>query len=90
MIVNVSEAKTHLSELIDRVCHGEKVVIAKNNVPIADLVPHRSSGKRKLGFLEGELDVPDEVFLEADEEVEDMFYGDDNRSESGAEHQVDE
>ena len=90
MIVNVSVAKTRLSELIDRVTHGEKVVIAEDNVPIADLVPHRSGGKRKLGFLKGELDVSDEVFLEADEEVENMFYEDDDRSKSGAEHQVDE
>ena len=80
MIVNVSEAKTRLSELIDRVTHGEKVVIAEDNVPIADLVPHRSGGKRKLGSLKGELEVPDEVFLEADEEVENMFYGDDKRA----------
>ena len=90
MIVNLSEAKTRLSELIDRVSHGEKMVIAEDNVPIADLVPHRSSGKRELGFLKGELDVPDEVFLEADEDVENMFHEDDDRSKSGAEHQVDE
>ena len=79
MMVNISEAKRRLSELVDRVSQGEKVVIAKDNVPIADLVPHRSGGKRKLGILKDELDVPDEVFLEADEEVENMFYEDDDR-----------
>ena len=42
MMVNISEAKAHLSNLIDRVYHGEKVVIAKNNLPIADLVPHHT------------------------------------------------
>jgi len=78
MMVNISEAKAHLSKLIDRVYHGEKVVIAKNNLPIADLVPHRPGGKRKLGFLAGELDVPDRVFFDVDEEIENMFYGDDD------------
>ena len=90
MMVNISEAKGRLSELVDRVSHGEKVVISRDNVPIADLVPHQSDGKRNLGFLEGDLDVPDQVFLEADQEVENMFYEDDDRAESGAEHQVDE
>ena len=77
VVVNVPEARVHLSELIDRVHNGEKVVIAKSNVPIADLIPHQSGGKRKLGFLKGELDAPDQVLLDADEEIEDMFYGDD-------------
>jgi len=45
MIINVSEAKTHLSKLIDKVCLGEKVVIAKNNLPLVELVIHKS----KLG-----------------------------------------
>lgn len=74
MIVNISEAKAQLSKLIDRVYHGEKVVIAKNNLPIADLVPHKPEGKRKLGQLKGKLRVPDDL-LERDPEVEAMFYG---------------
>ena len=40
MIFNVSEAKAKLSQLIDRPYHGEQVVIAKNNLPIADIVIH--------------------------------------------------
>ncbi len=79
-MVDISEAKAHLSKLMDRVCHGEKVAIAKNGLPIADLVPHRPGGKRKLGFIKGKLDVPDRVILEADEEIENMFHGDDDRN----------
>lgn len=52
MIINVSEAKTNLSKLLDRVYHGEKIVIAKNNIPIADLVAHKPTGKRKLGLCQ--------------------------------------
>ena len=75
MIVNVSEAKTNLSKLIDMVHHGEEVVIAKNNLPLVDLVIHKPRGKRKLGILAGKLAVPDD-FLEEDQEINDMFYGD--------------
>ena len=74
MIVNVSEAKTNLSKLIDMVYHGEKVVIAKNNLPMVDLVIHKPRGKRKLGLLSGSFEVP-ESFLEEDDEINAMFYG---------------
>ncbi len=74
MIVNISEAKAQLSKLIDRVYHGEKVVIAKNNLPIADLVVHRPAGKRTLGLLRGKLELPDDL-LDEDTDINDMFYG---------------
>jgi prevent-host-death family protein len=76
MIINISEAKTNLSKLIDMVYHGETVVIAKNNLPIADLVKHKPTGKRKLGLLKGKVSVP-EGFIEEEKEINEMFYGDD-------------
>ena len=75
MVVNTSEAKAQLSRLIDLVYHGEKVVIAKHNLPIAELVPHIPQGKRKLGILRGKLEVPDQALFGSDEEIEAMFYG---------------
>jgi len=75
MIINVSEAKAKLSQLIDMVYHGEKVVIAKNNLPIADLVIHQPTGVRKLGLLQDKIDI-DDAFLEEDEDINAMFYGD--------------
>ena len=75
MIVNISEAKTNLSKLIDMVYHGEKVVIAKNNLPIADLVIHKPNGKRKLGLLKDKVTIPDDIMKE-DDEINEMFYGD--------------
>ena len=74
MIVNVSEAKTNLSKLIDMVYHGEKVVIAKHNLPVADLVIHKPTGKRKLGLLAGKFTVPDD-FSEENHDINEMFYG---------------
>lgn len=76
MIINVSEAKAKLSQLIDMVYHGEKVVIAKNNLPIVDLVIHQPTGVRKLGLLKGKIEIPDS-FLDEDDEINAMFYGED-------------
>lgn len=73
MIVNVSEAKARLSSLLDRVYHGERVTIAKNNLPIADLVKHQPRGRRRLGLLRGKIVVP-EHFTDEDPEVNELFY----------------
>ncbi len=75
MQVNISEAKTNLSQLVDRAYHGEKVVISKNNLPLVDLVPHQQEKSRTLGVLTGKFSVPDELF-EDDPEINEMFYGD--------------
>lgn len=75
MIVNVSDAKANLSKLIDMVYHGEEVIIAKNNLPLVDLVVHKPKGKRKLGILSGQFSVPED-FHEETQEINEMFYGD--------------
>ena len=72
MIVNISEAKTNLSKLIDMVYNGQKVVIAKNNLPIADLVIHKPAGKRKLGLMKVKIDVPAD-FTDEDDHINEMF-----------------
>jgi len=74
MIVNVSEAKAKLSKLIDMAYQGEEVIIAKNNLPLVKLVPHKIKSKRKLGQMKGQIIIPDD-FLEEDEELNAMFYG---------------
>lgn len=73
-IVNISEAKTSLSKLIALVYRGEKVVIAKNKLPLVDLVVHKPEGKRKLGLLAGKFDPPDSI-MDEDTEITAMFYG---------------
>ena len=75
-IFNISEAKTNLSKLVALVYRGEKVVIAKNNLPLVDLVVHKPEGKRKLGLLAGKLTVPENI-MEEDAEINSMFYGND-------------
>jgi len=76
MIINISEAKTQLSKLVDMVYHGEKVVIAKNNTPLVDLVPHRPEGKRQLGVLKSQITISDDFDAE-DPDINEMFYGSD-------------
>jgi antitoxin (DNA-binding transcriptional repressor) of toxin-antitoxin stability system len=73
MIVNIAEAKTNLSKLVDMVYHGEKVVIAKNNLPIVDLVINQPTSERKLGLLAGKFATPDD-FINEDVQMNDMFY----------------
>jgi prevent-host-death family protein len=58
-IVNVHEAKTHLSRLLERVKNGEEIILAKAGKPYARLVPIEER-TRELGFVEGE--VPDTFF----------------------------
>lgn len=75
MIVNISEAKANLSKLIEKAYHGEKIVIAKNNLPLVDLVVHKPEGKRILGLLAGQVNIPED-FNQESSEINDMFYGD--------------
>jgi prevent-host-death family protein len=60
--VNMHEAKTHLSRLVERAMAGEEVIIAKDGTPKVRLVPV-STGGRRLGIFAGMMDVPDEGLL---------------------------
>jgi prevent-host-death family protein len=74
--VNIHEAKTHLSRLIERVARGESVVIAKAGRPVAKMVPlGKSEGKKpkRLGFMAGALKVPDDFDTMGREEIEALF-----------------
>lgn len=75
--VNIHEAKTHLSRLLERVAAGEHVVISKAGRPIADLVPHRETPV-VFGGLKGEISYDDADFADVDPDIQRMFYGDDD------------
>jgi len=75
MEVNVHEAKTHLSRLLERVAMGEEVIIAKAGKPVAKLVPLSTAPKtRILGSAKGEFVVPDDFNDPLPKEIEDLFY----------------
>ena len=59
--VNIHEAKTGLSKLVERVEAGEEIVIARAGTPVAKLVglkPGRA--RRRLGLLDGRFEIPDD------------------------------
>ena len=67
--VNIHDAKTNLSKLIDKVLNGESVVIAKSNKPIVKLVMlDELKNKRKLGSAKGQIIIADNF----DESLEDF------------------
>ena len=59
--VNIHEAKTHLSRLVEDAAGGEEIVIARAGKPVAHLVGAKKVRKpRELGFLAGKFKVPDD------------------------------
>ncbi|TCO56843.1 type II toxin-antitoxin system Phd/YefM family antitoxin [Actinocrispum wychmicini] len=72
--VNIYEAKTRLSQLVDQAVDGEDVIIARNGTPVARLVPfQRPAARRQPGALRGKIWMaPD--FDETPEDLIDLFY----------------
>lgn len=78
--VNIHEAKTHLSRLADEAGAGETIILAKAGKPVAKLVPLdepqlKKKEPRKLGFLDGKFNVPDDFDTMFQDEIIAMFEG---------------
>lgn len=75
--VNIHQAKTNLSRLLSRVEQGEEIVIANRGVPIAKLVPFRTSSNRRasLGQDRGLFVVPDDFNDPLPEDILAAFEG---------------
>ncbi len=77
--VNIHEAKTHLSRLVEQAARGESFVIAKAGKPLVKVtaldVP-AAGQTRRLGFLTGEISIPDDFDRMGSEEIEQFFGGD--------------
>ena len=76
--VNIHEAKTHLSRLIERAAKGESFVIAKAGKPMVRVVAIDTPNvgeTRRVGFLAGQFSVPDDFDRIGDEEIEQLFGG---------------
>ena len=65
--VNMHEAKTHLSKLVEEAINGGPFVIARAGKPLVKVVPIESEAPRRTGFLKGQIDTP--------EDFDDMFAG---------------
>lgn len=77
MEVNIHEAKTHLSRLLQRVAAGEAVTIARSGVPVARIVPIEPAEKRPLGFARGQVWVADDFDAPLPDDLLAAFYGGD-------------
>jgi prevent-host-death family protein len=76
--INIHEAKTHLSRLVEQAAQGEPFVIAKAGKPIAKVMSLDApvAGQvRRLGFLEGRIAVPDDFDRMGSGEIERLFGG---------------
>jgi prevent-host-death family protein len=73
--VNIHEAKTHLSRLIDLATKGEPFVIAKAGKPMVRVtaVDAPSPRVRRTGFLKGQIKVPDDFDRMGAKEIEELF-----------------
>lgn len=79
--VNIHEAKTHLSQLIEKAVAGEEIIIAKAGKPLVRLISLEPvTPKSRIGFMEGQFQVPDDFDTMYQDEIEDMFYGGPNES----------
>ena len=72
--VNIHEAKTQLSKLVDRAAKGESFIIAKAGKPLVKVAALDSPKKpKRLGFLKGEIEVPDDFDRMFEDEIAEMF-----------------
>lgn len=76
--VNMHEAKTHFSRLVDEVSSGETITIAKAGKPVARLVPldrRDATSAGRTGFLVGRITVPDDFDQMGADEIAGSFSG---------------
>lgn len=74
--VNIHEAKTHLSRLVDEAAKGNAFIIAKAGKPMVKVSPLSEGelkGAQKLGFMSGEISVPDDFDSLGEREIRRLF-----------------
>lgn len=74
--VNIHDAKTNLSKLVDQAAKGEPFVIAKAGRPLVKVVPldaPETSRMRRIGFLAGRINVPADFDRMAEREIAEIF-----------------
>jgi prevent-host-death family protein len=72
--VNIHDAKTHLSRLVDQAAKGEPFIIAKAGKPLVKVVPlGQPASVTRLGFMSGQFSVPADFDSMGAEEIESIF-----------------
>lgn len=78
LTVNIHDAKTQLSRLVEQAARGEAFIIAKAGKPKVKVVPlteAEAGTAQRLGFMAGELAIPDDFDRMASAEIENLFAG---------------
>lgn len=75
--LNIHEVKTHLSKYLERVIKGERIIVCKRNIPVAEIRPvaRERKTRRPLGLLKGQFHVPPEFFAPLPPDMIASFYG---------------
>lgn len=73
--VNIHEAKTHLSSLVEKAAAGEPFVIARAGKPLVKVMKIGDAAPRRLGFLEGQFAIPGDFDSMGTAEIGAMFAG---------------
>ncbi|KQU87660.1 MULTISPECIES: type II toxin-antitoxin system prevent-host-death family antitoxin [Ensifer] len=76
--VNIHEAKTHLSRLIEKAAKGESFIIAKSGKPLVKVVAVETptaDETRRVGFMAGQFSVPEDFDRMGGEDIEKLFGG---------------
>ena len=75
--INIHEAKTHLSMLIEKAAQGEPFIIAKAGKPMAKVIPFAATENKakRVGFLAGQIEVPEDFDCMGQDEIAEMFMG---------------
>jgi len=76
LMINIAEAKTHLSRHLERVEQGETIIICRRNVPVAEIrpIPRLPKARRPVGVDRG-MKVPASFFEPLPDELLDAFDG---------------
>ncbi len=77
--LNIHEAKTHLSRYLVKLAEGERIILCRRNIPIAEIrpIPPSREHRRPIGLAKGEFEVTDEFFEPLPEEMLSAFNGSD-------------
>jgi prevent-host-death family protein len=74
--IDIQDAETQFSKLIEAVAHGQEVVIAKSGKPVAKLVPFQEPASvRKSGALKGKMRIADDFDAPLPVDLQDAFEG---------------
>jgi len=73
--VNMHEAKTHLSKLVEEAVNGEPFIIAKAGKKLVKVMVLDAEAPKRTGFLKGEVDIPEDFDTMFADEIAGMFEG---------------